>query len=144
MSAYGMTLTVLCTGLAEAVLKDEAPEVGGFDLSAGLFGPNVSAWLRDVAQELRAAEVYRAERDQARSRVDNAVRLLTGIHSLLYPAPMTLLDGRTVVFRPKSPDPHAVLQALSDRIRALPDELERLRAQSEPQVPGTLPLFPGA
>jgi hypothetical protein len=52
MSAYGMILTVLCTNLAEAVAKDEAPEVGGFDLSAGMFGPNVSEWLRGVAVEL--------------------------------------------------------------------------------------------
>lgn len=52
MSSYGMTLTVLATGLAEAVLKDEAPEVGGFDLSAGMYGPNVSDWLRSVARQL--------------------------------------------------------------------------------------------
>jgi len=50
-----MTLTVLCTGLAEAVTKDEAPEVGGFDLSAGMFGPNVSQWLRDTAKAIDAA-----------------------------------------------------------------------------------------
>ncbi len=31
-----------------------------------------------------------------------------------------------VEFRPKDPDPHEVLQALSDRIRALPDELAKL------------------
>lgn len=52
LGGKGMTLTVLCTGLATAVQKDEAPEVGGFDLSGGMFGPNVSAWLRDVANEL--------------------------------------------------------------------------------------------
>jgi len=77
---------------------------------------------------LRQIDVLRAERDQARARVDTAVRLLTGVHSLLYPAPITTADGRTMVFRPTDPDPHEVLQALSDRIRALPDELERLRA----------------
>jgi len=47
-----MTLTVLCNGLAEAVAKDEAPEIGGFDLSAGMFGPNVSEWLRQTAEEI--------------------------------------------------------------------------------------------
>lgn len=56
MSAYGITLTVLATGLAEAVAKDELPDNGGFDLSAGLFGQNVSAWLRSVAEELAAAQ----------------------------------------------------------------------------------------
>jgi len=52
------------------------------------------------------------------------VRLLAGIHGLLYPAPRKLEDGRVFVFRP--PNPHEYLQALSDRIRALPDELEKL------------------
>ena len=45
---------------------------------------------------------------------------------MLYPAPVTTDDGRTMVFRPKDPDPHEVLQALSDRIRALPDALANL------------------
>lgn len=52
MSALGITTTILATQLAEAVLKDDAPEVGGFDLSAGMFGPNVSQWLRDVAAQI--------------------------------------------------------------------------------------------
>ncbi|MBX3603236.1 MAG: hypothetical protein KF863_21655 [Rubrivivax sp.] len=79
-----------------------------------------------TARLQREVEVLRAERDQARASVDRAVQLLTGIHALLYPSPLTMPDGRTLVFRPTSPDPHAVLQALSDRIRALPDELQKL------------------
>ena len=51
MSAHGMTCTVLATGLAEAVFKDEQGGEG-FDLSAGLFGPHVSMWLRDVASQI--------------------------------------------------------------------------------------------
>lgn len=74
----------------------------------------------------RMVEVLRAERDQARASADNAVKLLTGIHSLLYPAPFKMADGTVVVFRPKSVDPHEVLQELSDRIRALPDRLSEL------------------
>lgn len=54
MSEMSLTLAALCNGLAEAVAKDEDPEVGGFDLSAGLFGPNVSAWLREVDARLSA------------------------------------------------------------------------------------------
>ena len=57
MSALGVTCTVLATGLAEAVRKDEAPEAGGFDLSAGIFGPAVSAWLREVAVELESRRI---------------------------------------------------------------------------------------
>jgi hypothetical protein len=47
-----MTLTVLTTKLAEAVAKDETPKAGGCDLSAGLFGPCVSEWLRELAKAL--------------------------------------------------------------------------------------------
>lgn len=43
-----MLLTVLATDLAAAVLRDEQ-NGEGFDLSAGMFGVNVSAWLREVA-----------------------------------------------------------------------------------------------
>jgi hypothetical protein len=52
MSNYGMTVTLLATGLAEAVAKDERPEEGGFDLSAGMFGKHVSDWIREIAKEL--------------------------------------------------------------------------------------------
>ena len=83
--------------------------------------------LRDALERaLREAEVFCHERNAARARVDSLGRLLTGIHSLLYPAPITTEDGRTMVFRPKDPDPHEVLQELSDRIRALPDEIAKL------------------
>lgn len=54
MSAYGLTVTLLASQLADAVAKDEAPEEGGFDLSAGLFGTHVSAWIREIAHELDA------------------------------------------------------------------------------------------
>ena len=49
------------------------------------------------------------------------MKLLTGIRNLLYPAPVTTQDGRTMVFRPGNS--HEFMQALSDRIRALPDEM---------------------
>lgn len=52
MSRYGTTLTVLCTGLAAAVAEDEKPEAGGFDLSAGMFGPAVSEWLHQTAESI--------------------------------------------------------------------------------------------
>ena len=60
MSAYGVMVTVLATQLAEAVLKDEAPAEGGFDLSAGMFGRHVSDWIRAVAQELDSKPAARA------------------------------------------------------------------------------------
>lgn len=76
-----------------------------------------------IAQEARHIDVLRAERDHARACFVKVSAVLTSIHSLLYPAPIALEDGRTMVFRPSDPDPHAVLQALSDRIRAIPDDV---------------------
>lgn len=57
MSAKGMMVTVLATGLAEAVLKDERPEEGGFDLSAGMFGRHVSDWIKGVAGDVEESRV---------------------------------------------------------------------------------------
>jgi len=70
-----------------------------------------------------AAEIHRlqAELDHARSCYDRTVRTLTGIHALLYPPRFTDNDGRTWQF--KSPLVEEQMQELSDRIRALPDEL---------------------
>lgn len=78
------------------------------------------AW-RLVDQHKRAAEIYAAERDHAKSCYDRAVRLLTSIHALLYPPRTTDNDGRTWEFH--SPMVHEQMQELSDRIRALPDEI---------------------
>lgn len=73
-----------------------------------------------------------AERDQLRAEVQHHIvtreRLLltlTSIHALMYPPPIKTPDGRTMVFRPNDPDPHTILQALSDRIRDIPDTIDR-------------------
>ena len=71
----------------------------------------------------KAAEIYAAERDHANQRYSSAVRLLTGIHALLYPPRFTDHDGRTWQF--KSPLAEEQMQELSDLIRALPDEIAR-------------------
>jgi hypothetical protein len=52
MGQKEFTTTVLATELAAAALKDDAPEHGGHDISAGMYGPNVSAWLRALSEEL--------------------------------------------------------------------------------------------
>lgn len=46
----GMGAHALANELAQAVAQDDA-DPDGHDMSAGLFGPNVSAWLRKVATE---------------------------------------------------------------------------------------------
>lgn len=46
----GMGAHALANELAQAVAQDDA-DPDGHDMSAGLFGPNVSAWLRKVSAE---------------------------------------------------------------------------------------------
>lgn len=79
-----------------------------------------AVWLKRLHRE---NEVLHHERQQLGARLDNAARLITRIHALLYPPRTTDKDGRTWEFR--SPLVHEQMQELSDRIRALPDELER-------------------
>ena len=77
-----------------------------------------------VLNLIRAVEMHRSERDHAKACHDRAVRILTGIHALLYPPRFSDHDGRTWQF--KSPLAEEQMQELSDRIRALPDELAAL------------------
>lgn len=73
---------------------------------------------------LRAeVERLRVERERWYTSFEHVSRILSGIHALMYQEPFALSDGRTLVFRPKGLDPHEILQALSDRIRAIPDEV---------------------
>lgn len=77
---------------------------------------------QQIDQLQRENTVLRGERDQARASLERAVRLLEGIHGVLYPPLVKLDDGRTMAFRPENA--HEFMQTLSDRIRALPDEME--------------------
>lgn len=80
-----------------------------------------------TAEQLsRRIEILRIERDIEREKVTRLINLLVSIHSLMYPPPMKHEDGRMFVFRPKSVDPHEVLQELSDRIRAIEDEIRTI------------------
>jgi hypothetical protein len=64
VSAERMRLTILATELAEAVAKDQQPEHGGCDVSAGMFGPNASDWLRERERDNRDAVRWRKLRAQ--------------------------------------------------------------------------------
>jgi hypothetical protein len=87
-----------------------------------------------VDRHKRTAEIYAIERDHARACYDKTVRILTGIHALLYPPRFTDNDGRVWEFR--SPIAQEQMQELSDRIRALPDEIEKTDAAMK-AVPGS-------
>lgn len=107
----------------------------------GLLLPDADGMPRHTAYAVSLqsqVDALRYERDHARATKDKAVQLLVAIHSLLYPPYIKTADGRTMAFRPKSPDPHEVLQELSDRIRALPDELAALdQPAATPSQPTT-------
>ena len=47
----------LARGLSGAVERDEAPEEGGFDMSAGMYGAHVSLWLRRLATTVLNARI---------------------------------------------------------------------------------------
>ena len=79
------------------------------------------AW-RLLNQYERSIDMLTAERDQARSRYDRAVLILSEIHKLLNPLHVVLPDSR--VFEYQSQTAQEQLQALSDMIRAIPDKID--------------------
>lgn len=89
----------------------------------------INALIAGNERLFNLVEVIAAERDNARACYDNATRLLIGVHSMMYPPMTRLPDGRTMMFRPNDPNPHEVLQELSDRIRALPDQIRNIETE---------------
>lgn len=89
----------------------------------------VEYFRTENAELQKRAVVVGTQLDRERKGRELIIRQLTAIYSLLYPPPARLLDGKVMVFRPKNIDPHEILQELSDRIRALPDEIERIANQ---------------
>ena len=63
-----------------------------------------------------------AEREYLRAQRDRLTRVLTGIYMVIYPEIAKLADGRQFHFQ--SPYLHEQIQALSDRIRAIPAEID--------------------
>ena len=76
--------------------------------------------LEERDKALTAMRVARIERDQARHRVERALAILTSICNLTNPPRLTH-DGKVYEFN--NPRANETLQALSDRIRAIPDEI---------------------
>ena len=50
MSKKGMILTVLVTGLVDAVAQDE--KENGHDIASGIIGEHTSNWLRNLAEDI--------------------------------------------------------------------------------------------
>ena len=87
--------------------------------------------LAELANLIYENEIFSHELDRLRSTLDNAVNLLSRSHALLYPPHITTSDGKVHMFRPTNVDPHVVLQELSDRIRALPEEIASMQRSIE-------------
>lgn len=68
MDARKLQLTYLVTKIAEAVAMDETVEAGGCDLSAGMFGPNMSDLIRDIVDLVNGDETKLVEEAAIPSR----------------------------------------------------------------------------
>lgn len=116
---------VKCLDQSDAFLRTQAARIAELERQR----TGYSTVYNEAMDSLRIAV---AERDTLRAEVQHHIvtreRLLltlTSIHALMYPPPIKTPDGRTMVFRPNDPDPHTILQALSDRIRDIPDTIDR-------------------
>ena len=108
---------ICCADCGEKIIYD-----GGGSIRRGL--AHREEWRPFEALCPDCIKILRYERDRAQAERNRGVQILTRIHSLLYPRPISTEDGMRL-FRPSSPDPHETLQMLSDRIRAIPEELDR-------------------
>lgn len=115
-------------------LIDDAVECGAEYINARLayVSPDDLRRLREkwLAEDTQR-RVLQLELDRALLMKERLTKVLFGIHSLLYPPMVKLPDGRTFAFKPKDLDPHACMQELSDRIRAIPDEIGALPLDKE-------------
>lgn len=89
--------------------------------------------MNDMAETSMQVQINRlgSELERERAKSYRLAQVLAGIHALLYPPVITLANGQTLNFVPKSLDPHALMQELSDRIRAIPDEIEGVDSEED-------------
>lgn len=79
---------------------------------------------------LERSEMFRHQLAYERAKNERLIAILVGIHGLTLPAPIQV-DGTTYVFTP--PEAVEILRGLSDRIRAIPDEIAAALAAQVPQ-----------
>jgi len=84
--------------------------------------------VREMVSEIEMLrdryDAIRDERDHNAAGRDHAIKILSRIHMVIYPMLTKLEKGTTLAFRP--PNPHEYIQAISDRIRAIPDEINQV------------------
>lgn len=120
----------ILTELRDALDADDGDVFTGqlVEIDGHAYGlrPGAARVVREALRDAECVAMLEAKLAHECAKVTNAVRLLTEIHSLLYPAHITAEDGRVWAFRPRSIDPHEVLQELSDRIRELPEKIAEM------------------
>lgn len=104
----------------------------------GDFGQGLTGYAEQARALEHGVKVLAAQRDQALAHRDRVLNILGGIFGLLNPRQIVDSEGRTWQF--KSPTVEWQLQALSDRIRALPDEMEAA-AEAHPDPQGYADLI---
>lgn len=88
--------------------------------------------LRQALTDRKEIDVLRYERDAARHKSDQVIKILTGIHLFLYP-PARPVGDKLLVMRLE--DPNEYMQILSDGIRAIPDEIAKAEAAARDSAP---------
>jgi len=131
----------ICCGECGEKMIPDGYESGRTMLEEKWGDPNADTWTVSLLCPA-CIKILRYERDRARAERGRGVQILTRIHSLLYPRPISTEDGMRL-FRPRSPDPHETLQMLSDRIRAIPEELSALPSPQPPPSPQVDPSRDG-
>lgn len=109
------------TALCEVVVRHSNGSWVGINAELIKFAHLVAA-----AERKACARRFRPEMRRMWVNYERAVKILTSIHALLYPPVVTDANGQTWKF--KSPVSEEQMQELSDRIRAIPDELAALDA----------------
>lgn len=95
-------------------------------------GPCELAWQAWQARApaagdaLARAQMFRHQLAHERAKNERLIAILVGIHNLTLPAPIEV-DGKTYVFTP--PEAVEILRGLSERIRAIPDEIAAIAQQ---------------
>lgn len=91
-------------------------------LSCDEFKADLRDWMHERERANCRLESMRVMLAQANARWYRALEILAGIHGLMTP-PAIAVDGVTYQFTP--PDAAAQLRMLSERIRAIPDEIAK-------------------
>lgn len=120
-------MTDLIKDLAE-VVRQLTHNVSSIDEQNARAANFIRTHAAEIEAMARENEVLRNERSFERKKFDQAVKVLSSIHAVIYPRIFDV-NGQRYAFR--SPFIHEQMQALSDRIRAIPDEIAAMRSAKE-------------